>query len=226
MRWWKSGKREQRSFRKRAYAIELAHGAQTRESVALLARKYAQPVFGRVDTWTLIERLSECVDPTDVALGATSQKVHVLQVLEAMERDGVEDGNLWLAALLHDLGKLLLLAGEKPENVVCFNTPIGSYAPGIGLDACVMQWNHDEFGFSRLEGHVPEPVAWLVRYHSLRLEHCEALMNERDCAYTERYLRPFQHYDQGSKSQVRRPSRPLAAYRDRLGDALPRSLVF
>jgi hypothetical protein len=39
MRWWKSGKREQRSFRKRAHAIELAH-AQTQESVALLARKY------------------------------------------------------------------------------------------------------------------------------------------------------------------------------------------
>ncbi len=225
MRWWKPKQSARRSFRKRARAIHLAHGAQTLEAVAALVRKYSQPVFGRVETWTLIERLADCVDPTDVALGAVNQQVHVLQVLEAMERDGVQDGALWLAALLHDIGKLLLLAGEAPENVVCFNEPIGSYAPGVGLDACVIQWNHDEFGYSRLKDHVPEPVAWLVRYHSIQIEVCAPLMDERDRAYTERYLKPFQRYDQGSKSPNHRPSRPLATYRDRLGAALPRSLV-
>ena len=226
MRWPGLQDRKRRRLHKRAHAIVRAHRAQTRESVANLARKYARPVFGRVETWTLIERLADCVDPTDLALRDASQLVHVLQVLEAMERGGEADANLWVAALVHDLGKLLLLTGEAPENVVCFNDPIGEYPPGVGLDRCVMQWNHDEFVFSRIEGCVPEPVAWLVRYHSIRLESCAPLMNERDRAYSERYLKPFQRYDQGSKSAHRLPSRPLAYYRDRLDAALPPTLIF
>jgi hypothetical protein len=225
VRWWRGAEDAQRYFRKRARAIRRAHCEQTRESVASLSRKYATPVFGRIETWTLVERLADCVDPTDVALGGTTQLVHVLQLLEAMERDGVEDPELWAAALLHDVGKLLLLVGEAPENVVCFNDPIGAHAPGIGLEKCVLQWNHDEFGYSRLRDHVSDGVAWLVRYHSIRLEVCAPLMDERDRAYSERYLKPFQRYDQGTKSH-RLPRHPLAAYRDRLEAVVPRSLLF
>jgi len=226
MRWRSSRERAQRRFRRRARAIHRAHDAQTHESVAALARKYAEPVFGRVETRLLFERLSECVDPTDIALGGSNQQLHVLQVLEAMERDGVQDEELRIAALLHDLGKLLLLTGESPENVVCYTDPIGSWAPGVGLENCVLQWNHDEFGYSRLKDHVPEPVAWLIRYHSIRIEICAPLMDERDRSYTERYLKPFQKYDQGSKSTDHVPARPLAAYRDLLEAALPRNIVF
>ena len=226
MRWWTKPKRADRSFRKRAREIQQAHRAQTLASVAELARKYSKPVFGRVETWSLLERLADCVDPTDIALGGTSQQAHVLQVLEAMERDGVRDEHLRIAALVHDIGKLLLLTEEPPENVVCFNDPIGDWAPAVGLANCVLQWNHDEFGYSRLKDHVSEPVAWLVRYHSIRIEICAPLMDERDREYTERYLRPFQAYDQGSKSAHHVASRPIAAYRDLLDAALPRSIVF
>jgi Myo-inositol oxygenase len=226
MRWRTGRSRAERRFRRSARAIHRAHAAQTHESVAALARKYAEPVFGRVESWSLVERLANCVDPTDVALGACNQQVHVLQVFEAMERDGVKDDELRTAALLHDLGKLLLLTGEPPENVVCYTDPIGSWAPGVGLENCVLQWNHDEFGYSRFKDHVPEPVAWLIRYHSIRVEVCAPLMDERDRAYTERYLKPFQRYDQDSKSARYVPARPIAAYRDLLEAALPRNILF
>ena len=49
-----------------------------------------------------------------------------------------------VAALIHDVGKLLLLTGEDPANVVCTNWPIGEYDDGCGLDQCVFQWNHAE----------------------------------------------------------------------------------
>ncbi len=225
MRWRMRRDGSARAWRKRARAITRAHCAQTPEAVASLTRKYSQSVFGRVETWTLLERLADCVDPTDVALGNTSQLTHTLQVLEGMDRDGVQDQDLRIAALVHDIGKLLLLTGEAPENVVCFNDPIGEYAPGTGLGRCILQWNHDEFGYSRLKDHVSDPVAWLVRYHSIRIEVCAPLMDERDRAYGERYLKPFQKYDQGSKSAQRLPTRSLAAYRDLLESALPRSLV-
>ena len=183
-------------------------------------------MLGRVETWSLVERLAACVDPTDIALGATSQQGHVLQVLEAMERDGVQDQDLRIAALVHDLGKLLLLTGEAPENVVCFNDPIGAWARVSGSRTASCSGTTTSSATRGSRSIVSEPVAWLVRYHSIRIEVCAPLMDERDRDYTERYLKPFQKYDQGSKSAHHTPARPIAAYRDLLDAALPRSIVF
>ena len=38
-------------------------------------------------------------------------------MLEAMARDGIDDPDLLLAVLIHDVGKLLLVVGEDPANV-------------------------------------------------------------------------------------------------------------
>lgn len=217
---------ERAAFAATSAAIRVRHAAQTREIVAALRRTYERPVLGRVETWTLIERLARCIDPTDGALGCSSQLVHVLQVADAMEADGVNDPDLLVAALVHDLGKLLLLEGEMPENVVCMNGPIGDHAPEIGLDRVLLQWNHDEAAYMRLVGHVPEPVAWLVRYHSILLDDCAPLMDARDRTYAARYLTPFRHYDQDSKSPWKVPRRPLDHYRDLLETRLPRTLLF
>jgi predicted HD phosphohydrolase len=217
---------ERARFEEQALHITLLHRAQTKDTVARLRHKYETPLYGRVETWSLIERLGRCVDPTDVRLGGVSQHLHVLQVLAAMEADGVTDHVLLLTALVHDIGKVLLVAGERPENVVCFNDPIGEYEPGIGLDQCVMQWNHDEFAHSRLRDHVPDAVAWLIRYHSIRLKPCEPLMDARDRAYTERYLRRFQHYDQESKSMYVLPQTRIEDYRTLFEKYLPRQMTF
>jgi predicted HD phosphohydrolase len=209
-----------------AQLITRRHQAQSREDVARLRSRYERPVYGRVEMWTLLERLGGCIDPTDTRLYGASQHLHLLQVLSAMEADGVTDANLLLAALIHDVGKILLLIGERPENVVCFNEPIGEHEPGIGLDCCVLQWNHDEFGYSRLKDHVPDAVSWLVRYHSIKIDRCAPLMDARDLAYTERYLRTFQRYDQDSKSLYVIPKRTLWDYRERLEKSLPRAIIF
>lgn len=143
-----------------------------------------------------------------------------------MERDGVADPDLVLTALIHDLGKLLLLTDEDPANVVCMNTPIGDYADGVGLDACTFQWNHDEFGWSRFKDHVPEHVAWLIRYHSLDLDRCERLMDEGDRRLAERYLHVFARYDHGTKSPFELPAVRIDAYRDVVEQAFPIPIIF
>jgi hypothetical protein len=217
---------ERASFVTDAERIRERHRAQTRETVAALQRRYDQPVFGRVETWTLIERLAQCVDPTDAALGCASQLTHVLQVLEAMEAADVQDPDLLVAAIVHDLGKLLLLTAEAPENVVCMNAPVGEGEPGAGLDQSVLQWNHDELAYRRLDGYVPDTVAWLVRYHSLLIKDCEYLMDERDRERTERYLRPFRGFDQGSKGAHILPRKRITDYRDLVEATLPRTLIF
>jgi predicted HD phosphohydrolase len=209
-----------RDFAREARAISERHARQTRETVAALRSKYERPIFGRVRVWDLVERLALCVDPTDGELYCVSQLVHVQQVLAGMERDRMGDADLILAAVVHDLGKVLLLTGEAPEHVVGMNAPIGPHAQGIGLDQAVLQWNHDELAYSRLRDHVPEPVAWLVRYHSLMVEAARPLMDARDRDYLARYLVPFRRYDQGTKSVCSLPPRDLL---DRCRDVVERT---
>lgn len=97
---------ERRAFQAESREIIRRHRAQTLETVTALRRKYAKPVLGRVETWSLLERLAACVDPTDESLFGVSQQFHVLQVLAAMETDGVTDRDLLAAALIHDVDSI------------------------------------------------------------------------------------------------------------------------
>jgi hypothetical protein len=205
--------------------IHRRHRAQTREQVTALRAKYARPLHGLVNTWELLEGLGGCVDPTDVRLYGASQQLHLLQVLTAMEGDHVEDPVLLAAALLHDVGKLLLLAGEAPEHVVGSRAPIGAHEPGGGLDHAWLQWNHGEFAYSRIKNDVDEPVAWLVRYQSIVPERCAPLFDARDRTYVARYLTAFRHYDQTFKSPFTLPRKRLADYRALAARLLPATLV-
>ena len=192
--------------------------------MARLRSRYDRPVYGRVEMWTLLEWLGRCIDPTDTRLYGASQHLHVLQVLSAMEADGVTDSNLLLAALIQTWASCSCSA-SSPRTWSASTSP-SAHEPGIGLDCCVLQWNHDEFGYSRLKDHVPDAVSWLVRYHSIRIGRCAPLMDARDLAYTERYLRTFQHYDQDSKSLFAIPRRALDDYRERVEKSLPRAILF
>jgi hypothetical protein len=202
------------------------HRQQSLEAVAALKRRYAEPLFGTVRVWDLVERLGSCVDPTDQRLWCASQQIHVRQMLEEMEADGVATREMILVALTHDLGKLLLLTEEDPANVVCMNSGVGEQSYGAGLDHCVIQWNHDEFAYERLKDHLPEELAWLVRYHSLELPAGRVMMDDGDVERTERLLVPFAHYDHATKSPFSLPRTPLAHYRDVIEEAFPHPIPF
>lgn len=212
-------------FRSNAEAIELRHRAQTVENVEELRKKYESPVFGDVRVWDLVERLAQCVDPADCMLFGASQQMHVLQILEAMARDGVDDPDLVLTALLHDLGKLLLLTDEDPANLVGLNTPVGHFDDGAGLDNCVLQWNHDDLGYERFKDHVSDRVAWLIRYHSMDLGACERLMDDRDRAHAE-HLRVFTAYDHQTKSPFGLPKLRITAFRELIEESFPDPIPF
>jgi hypothetical protein len=213
-------------YRADARDIEARHARQTVAAVERLRRQYAEPVFGDMRVWDLVQMLSSCIDASDQRLLGASQQIHVLQVLEGMERDGVEDSDLVLTALVHDLGMVLMLAGEDPANVVGLNQPIGEYGPGVGLDNAVLQWNHDEFTYSRLREHVPEHVGWMVRYHSIDPVLCEPLMNAAERDLARRYLRAFMQYDRGTKTPYQLPRHRIDDYRDIIEDAFPKPIPF
>jgi uncharacterized protein YciI len=145
-------------YRARATTIDRRHDAQTPAQIDELRARYAAPVFGEVPVWSLVEQLAQCIDPSDCRLFGVSQQVHVVQMIEAMEADGVLTDDRLLAALIHDLGKVLLLTEEDPANIVGMNKPVGDFDDGVGLDNCVLQWNHDEFAFSR--SATSFPITW------------------------------------------------------------------
>ncbi len=201
------------------------HFLQTKEAVLALKKKYEKPIFGKIKMTNLLKLLGECVDPGDTRLGGVSQLTHLLQVAEAMENDGVSDSDLLIAALTHDIGKVLLLTDEDPENVICMNKPIGEYKKGIGLDNCFFQWNHDEFAYSRLKDYLPDHISWLIRYHSILIPEAEPYMDQRDREYYEKYLILFRKYDQDFKSVYRIPKKKLIDYADLIDSYFPKEIV-
>jgi hypothetical protein len=213
-------------FAASAQAIERRHNQQNREMVERLSVEHSKPVFGRVRMWDLLTLLGQCFDPLDQRLGCVSQLTHALQVADSMHVAGVTDPDLIVAALVHDLGKLLLLTGVDAANVVGCRDPIGWHPSGIGLDQCVFYWNHDEIIYLRLKDEVPDHLAWLLRFHSLIPGRCERLMDERDAAYTTRYLNTFITHDNGSKSISHIPVDPLDSYRDLIESYFPRPILF
>ena len=214
-------------FQEQSRAIKERHRRQTKQDVQTLKTKYEGAVLGKFRVWDLIEKLALCVDPTDELLRCTSQYMHVCQVIAGMERDGELDDAMLLTALLHDLGKVAMLAGEAPENVVCFIEPVEALEPASGLDKVVFQFGHDEIAYSRLKDHVPEHIAWLIRYHSMIVGKAEEYMSPKDREYYRKYFTKFSQYDHGTKSTAFLPRHvTLQRYRDFVETHFPQPILF
>jgi predicted HD phosphohydrolase len=201
-------------YERRAKELHKGHFRQDPELALALREKYKPMTFGKMKVYDALRMLAECIDPTDTELYCVDQLVHTLQVANGMEEDGITDEALIVAALIHDLGKITELVGEKPEYVNGPNEPIGENEPGCGLDNAIFTWNHDEFAYQKLKDHVPDHVAWLLRYHSLRFDMSRDLMDDRDREYYEKYLGIFRKYDLGTKSIFRLPAKRLEDYRE------------
>ena len=214
-------------FRARSRAINELHRRQTKKDVQALKTKYEGAVLGKFRVWDLIEKLALCVDPTDTTLQCTSQYMHVCQVIAGMERDGELDDAMLLTALLHDLGKVAMLAGEAPENVVCFIEPVEALEPASGLENVIFQFGHDEIAYSRFKDHVPEHIAWMIRYHSMIVGKTEEYMSPKDHEYYRKYLARFSKYDHGTKSTAFLPNHAtLERYRDFVETHFPQPILF
>lgn len=213
-------------FDRGAARIRALRRRQAVETIRQLKAKYEGAIFGKVRVWDMIEKLGMCVDASDNSLMLTSQYVHVQQVLEGMERDGVQDRDMVLIALLHDLGKVMLLTAEVPEHIVGARAPVGEFPRGVGVDNVVFQFGHDEMIYSRMKDHVPEHVAWTIRYHSAPDKNLEPYLNQRDREYFDRYLKPFQTYDRELKSNTHLPRVEMAKYRALIEDMFPQPILF
>jgi inositol oxygenase len=211
----------------------LNHRHQTYDFVRQKKQDFLRLDRRRMTVLEAMDFLDTLVDDSDPDIDL-SQREHLLQTAEAIRADGHEDWFV-LVGLIHDLGKVLCLFGEPQWAVVgdtfpvgCafsdrivypeffadnpdtrdpkLQSPCGVYEPGCGLRNVHLSWGHDEYLYHVVEGRLPEPALYMIRYHSFYPWHREGayghLLDEHDREMLPWVLK-FNPYDLYSKSPVR-----------------------
>lgn len=89
-----------------------------------------------------------------------------------------------------------------------YNTDLGIYPPGCGLDNLDLAWGHDEYLYQVLSHHptnkLPEAGMVMIRYHSFYPWHSggsySQFETEKDQQYKQ-WIRDFNQYDLYTKSE-------------------------
>ena len=178
----------------------LNHLYQTLDFVRAKKAEYLPLRKRRMGIWEAMEFLNTLVDDSDPDI-SLSQIEHLLQVAEAIRRDGHPRWFI-LTGLIHDLGKVLCLFGEPQWAVVGDTFPVGCafsdrivypeffadnpdihdpklqsacgvYREGCGLRTVHLSWGHDEYLYHVVKDHLPEPALYMIRYHSFYAWHRE-----------------------------------------------------
>ena len=224
----------------------LNHTNQTRDFVLAKKHEYNGHDRRRMGIWEALEYLNTLVDDSDPDTDL-SQIQHCLQTAEAIRRDG-HPRWMQLAGLIHDLGKILCLYGEPQWAVVGDTFPVGCawsdrivypeyfgdnsdaqvpqyqsklgvYEEGCGLDKVDLSWGHDEYLYQVVKDHLPLEALYMIRYHSFYPWHKEGaysyLLNDQDRAMFP-WVKKFNPYDLYSKSAERPDVEKLRPYYDEL----------
>ncbi len=233
----------------------LNHTYQTRAFVQQKKREYLGLNRRRMGVWEAMEYLNTLVDDSDPDTDL-SQIEHLLQTAEAIRRDGRPRWFI-LTGLVHDLGKILCLFGEPqwavvgdtfpvgcawsdkivyPEyfadnpdsRVPAYQTRLGVYTEGCGLDRVDLSWGHDEYLYHVVKDYLPEEGLYMIRYHSFYPCHQEGayeyLMNEHDRRMFA-WVREFSPYDLYSKSAHRPDVEQVKPfYQELIADYFPREI--
>lgn len=224
----------------------LNHTHQTRDFVQAKKREYGSLNRRQIGVWEALEYLNTLVDDSDPDTDL-SQIEHNLQAAEAIRRDG-HPRWFQLTGLIHDLGKVLCLYGEPQWAVVgdtfpvgCawsdkivypeffrdnpdsripeYQTRLGVYQEGCGLDKVDLSWGHDEYLYLAVRNYLPEAALYMIRYHSCYPIHREGvydyLMNDHDRKMFE-WVHQFNPYDLYSKSDDKVDVNKLRPYYEEL----------
>ncbi len=211
----------------------LNHTHQTRDFVLAKKAQYGAKTRGDMGIWEALDYLNTLVDDSDPDTDLT-QIEHNLQAAEAIRKDGHPRWMI-LTGLVHDLGKVLCLYGEPQWAVVgdtfpvgCawsnrivfpeffeqnpdarvpeYQTRLGIYQEGCGLDNVDLSWGHDEYLYHVVKDYLPQEALYMIRYHSFYPWHREAqysyLMDDKDRAMLP-WVQKFNPYDLYSKSADR-----------------------
>jgi inositol oxygenase len=233
----------------------LNHRYQTYDFVQEKKRDFLALNRRKMTVWEAAEFLNTLIDDSDPDTDMT-QLEHLLQTAEQIRKDGKPRWFI-LAGLIHDLGKILCLYGEpqwavvgdtfplgcafsdkvvfpkffadNPDsNVPKFQTRLGVYEEGCGLDKVDLSWGHDEYIYNVVKDRMPDEALYMLRYHSFYAAHRENdytyLMNDKDKAMFQ-WVRAFNPYDLYTKSHQKPDVEKLRPfYDDLINEYLPGQL--
>ena len=210
-----------------SYSTEIRRNSrlQTLEEVTQLRKKYEEPIFGEISVYRLMELLAQVIDPTMEFVYCASQLTHTLQILEKIEEAGIVDREFLAAILIHDLGKLAAMKGEKWENIEGGGKiPLGQNVPGSGLANCTFNWDHADIVHARFKPYVSKNMQWLIQWHSIQ-PPCEPLMDAHDRVLFDKYFKHFARHDSIS-TFYHRPKKRLDDYIPLLKEFYPEKILF
>lgn len=208
------------------------HRFQTVDFVQSKKRRYLAFQQHEMGIWEAAEYLNTLVDDSDPDTDL-SQLQHLLQTSEQIRKDGKPRWYV-LTGFIHDLGKVLCLFGEPQWAVVGDTFPVGCawsdrivfheffadnpdreipeyqsrlgvYTEGCGLDAVDLSWGHDEYIYQIAKPYLPTEALYMLRYHSFYPWHREGaydfLCNEEDRRMLP-WVQDFNQYDLYTKSHT------------------------
>lgn len=233
----------------------LNHRHQTYDFVQAKKKEFLSLNRRRMGIWEAMEYLNTLVDDSDPDTDL-SQLEHLMQTAEQIRSDGHPRWFI-LTGLVHDLGKILCLWDEPQWAVVgdtfpvgCaysdtvvfhqyfadnpdaqnprFQTPLGIYEEGCGLDQVHLSWGHDEYIYQVMKDYLPEEGLYMLRYHSFYPGHREGaydyLMNDKDRQLFQ-WVRAFNPYDLYTKSHQKPDLGKLRPfYEDLIAEYFPKEL--
>lgn len=231
------------------------HIQQTRDFVLTKKAQYTPLNRRKMSVWEAMTALDQLVDDSDPDTDLT-QTDHNFQTAESARRDGRPRWFI-LTGFLHDLGKVLCLYGEpqwavvgdtfpvgcawsdrivfheffrdNPDRLIPeYQTRLGVYSEGCGLDNVDLSWGHDEYLYHVTKRYLPEEALAIIRYHSFypchREHDYEYLMNDKDRKLFH-WVNEFNQYDLYSKSHERPDAAALRPYyEDLVAEFLPAQL--
>jgi len=224
----------------------LNHRHQTHDFVQSKRKDFLVLNRRKMSIWEALEYLNTLIDDSDPDTDL-SQLDHLLQTAEQIRHDGHPRWFI-LTGLIHDLGKILCLYGEPQWGVVgdtfpvaCawsdkivfheffadnpdrdvpqFQSRLGAYEEGCGLDKVLMSWGHDEYLYHVVKDYLPTEALYMIRYHSFYPAHRDRaydyLMNDHDRKMFD-CVRAFNPYDLYTKNQKKPDQKELRPFYDEL----------
>lgn len=233
----------------------LNHRFQTYEFALAKRREYLALKRRSMGIWEAAEYLNTLVDDSDPDTDLT-QLQHLLQTSEQIRADGHPRWFI-LAGFIHDLGKVLCLWNEPQWAVVgdtfptgCryseknvfpqyfadnpdsrdprYQSRLGVYEAGCGLDKVQLSWGHDEYIYHVVRDYLPDEALAMLRYHSFYAWHKEGeydyLLNDHDRRMLP-WVKAFNPYDLYTKSHTAPDVDALRPfYEDLIADFFPKQI--
>tara|TARA_Y100000768_G_scaffold169763_2_gene127097 strand:+ start:6016 stop:6828 length:813 start_codon:yes stop_codon:yes gene_type:complete len=219
------------------YLYRDMHQNQTVEFVQKMKDKYKNLSNCKMNIKDVLLELNNFIDPSDPDVDIENS-VHAYQTAERIRKKHPNNKELQVVGLIHDLGKILFKLGEPnwavvgdtyvvgckfPESIVYYdtlkdnpdynnkdyNTELGIYKEGCGLERLLISFGHDEYLYQVLlqnKTHkISKKLMKVIRFHSFYPWHTgeayKQFMNVNDEQILKDVLY-FNQFDLYSKEDI------------------------